>query len=79
MPRTDKDPHDAANQRNAYMRAFSMLSHIGVTVIACIAVAIVTGRFLDNLFGTSPWLLLVLTLLGIVAAFKSILDIANKM
>jgi len=56
----------------------SLLSHIGVTIIACIAVGILLGRFIDGLLGTTPWLLIICTLLGIAAAFKSILDISRK-
>jgi len=63
---------------DGFMRALTFLSQIGITILACVAVGILLGRFLDSLLGTSPWLLLVFTLLGIVAAFKSILDIAKK-
>lgn len=85
MPQEDKNRHQsnnanaAPNQRNGFLQALSLLSHFGVTIIACIAVGILLGRFLDNLLGTTPWLLLVFTLLGIAAAFKSIIDIAKKM
>jgi len=60
------------------MRAFSFLSQIGITILACLAVGILLGRVLDSLLGTTPWLLLVFTLLGIAAAFKSIFDMAKK-
>jgi ATP synthase protein I len=56
----------------------SVLSQIGITIIACIGVGIFLGWFLDDLLGTSPWLLIVFTFLGIAAAFKSIFDFANK-
>lgn len=35
------------------------------------------GWVLDRLFGTSPWLLLVLLFLGIVVAFRNIIRLAN--
>jgi ATP synthase protein I len=63
---------------NEFVRALSQLSQIGVMIIACILVGIFLGRFLDNLLGTSPWLLLVFTFLGIAAAFKSIFDFSKK-
>jgi len=69
---------DDKGQGDGFIRALSFLSQIGVTIIACIAVGILLGRLLDSLLGTTPWLLLVFTLLGIVAAFKSIFDIAKK-
>jgi len=70
-------PDDNKGQ-DGFMRALTFLSQIGITILACVAVGILLGRFLDSLLGTSPWLLLVFTLLGIAAAFKSILDIAKK-
>lgn len=36
------------------------------------------GWFLDRLFGTQPWLLLVFLLLGIVSAFRNIIRISTK-
>lgn len=65
-------------QGNEFIRAMSLLTQIGITIVACIGVGIFLGWFLDNLFDTSPWLLLVCTLLGIGAAFKSIFDFAKK-
>jgi F0F1-type ATP synthase assembly protein I len=34
---------------------------------------------LDSLLGTAPWLLLVFSLLGAAAAFKSLIDMAKRM
>jgi len=65
-------------QQNEFVRALSLLSQIAITIIACIAVGIFLGWFLDRLLGTSPWLIIVFTLLGIGAAFKSIFDFAKK-
>jgi len=61
-----------------FARALSVLSQIGITIISCIGVGIFIGWLLDNWLGTAPWLLLVFTLLGIAAAFKSIFDFAKK-
>ena len=69
---------DDNEQRDGFMRALTYLSQIGITIIACVAVGILLGRFLDSLLGTTPWLLLVFTLLGIAAAFKSIFDESQK-
>ena len=66
------------DQRDGFMQAFSYLSQIGITIIACVAVGIVLGKFLDSLLGTTPWLLLIFTLLGVAAAFKSIFDQSKK-
>jgi len=72
MPRDNKKPG------NEFARALALLTQIGVTIVACVAVGIFLGWLLDRLLGTEPWLLLVFTLLGIAAAFKSIFDFAKK-
>ena len=61
-----------------FTRALTVLSQIGITIIACVAIGIFLGRFLDNLLGTTPWLTIVFILLGIAAAFKSIFDFSKK-
>jgi len=71
-------PHGNKGQGNDFMRAFAMLSQIGITIIACVGVGIFLGWLLDRLLGTAPWLLLVFSLLGVVAAFKSIFDFSKK-
>jgi ATP synthase protein I len=65
-------------QSNEFARALALLSQIAITIIACIAIGIFAGWYLDHLLGTSPWLILIFTFLGIGAAFKSILDFAKK-
>ena len=66
------------NQRNAFVLALAHFTQIAITIVACVAVGIFLGWLLDRYLGTSPWLLLVFTLLGIVAAFKSIFEFAKK-
>jgi len=65
-------------RHNEFARAISLLSQVAISIIACIAVGIFLGWFLDRLLGTTPWLVFICTLLGIGAAFKSIFDFAKK-
>jgi len=69
---------DKKPRQNEFARALAQLSQIGITIIACLCVGIFLGWYLDRLLGTEPWLLLVCSLLGIGAAFKSIFDFAKK-
>ena len=69
---------DKKPQQNEFARAMSFLLQIGVTIIACLAVGIFLGWFLDRWLGTEPWLLLVFSFFGVGAAFKSIFDFAKK-
>ena len=64
--------------KNGFMLAFAFLLHFGITIIVCIAIALLAGYHLDLWLGTSPWFLLLFILLGILAAFKSIIDFTKK-
>jgi len=64
---------------NEFARALAMLSQIGISIVVCVALGVFLGWLLDRLLGTSPWLIIVFTLSGIGAAFKSIFDFAKKM
>jgi F0F1-type ATP synthase assembly protein I len=64
--------------RRELVRGLSLFSQIGISVIVCIAIGIFLGRYLDSLLSTSPWLLLLFTLFGAAAAFKSIIDISKR-
>jgi ATP synthase protein I len=46
-------------------------------MISCVFVGVFLGRFLDSRLKTTPWLLLVFSLLGVGAALKSFFDLAN--
>lgn len=66
-------------QRNQFVRAMSNLSQLGIAMAACVITGVLLGKFLDGLFGTSPWLLLVFSLLGAGAAIKACFDLSmNK-
>ena len=69
---------DKKTGQNEFARALAQLSQIAIMIIACLAVGIFAGWYLDRLLETSPWLLMICTLLGIIAAFKSIFDFAKK-
>ena len=65
-------------QRYGILRALSVSSQLGITMVACIAIGVFLGRFLDNLLGTAPWLLLLFSLLGVVAALRTIINLSKK-
>jgi len=65
-------------EQQTIFRAITMMSQIAFTVIACVAVGLVAGMFLDRWLGTAPWLLIVFLLLGIISAFKAMIDVAKK-
>ena len=70
MPKNDNE----SKNRKEMLRSLSMVSQLGLTVAACIIIGVLLGRWLDGLLSTSPWLLLLFSLLGVVAAFKSLYE-----
>ena len=67
------------DNKGEMVRGLSLVSQISITIIACIVIGIFLGRFLDSLFGTEPWLLIVFLFLGIGAAIKYIFDLGKTM
>ena len=59
------------------LKAIAGFSQIGITIVASVLIGVLMGRFLDKVFGTSPWLLLVFSLLGAGAAFKLIFNFSK--
>lgn len=67
------------SKKNKTLHGITYLSQIGITMVVSVFIGVMIGRFLDNIFGTSPWLLLIFSLLGAGAAIKTLFDMsANK-
>ncbi|MCL2617797.1 MAG: AtpZ/AtpI family protein [Defluviitaleaceae bacterium] len=65
-------------ERGEIMGALSLFTHIGLTMLICIAGCTFVGIFLDNRLGTGPVLMFVFILLGIASAFWSAYKIIIK-
>lgn len=78
MLENPKIPKVPPKQRKEILRALSMFSQIGITMVVCIVMGVFLGRFLDNWLGTTPWMLLIFAFLGAGAAFKSVYDMSKR-
>ena len=65
--------------RRALAKGLTLATQIAFLIIACVFIGVFLGVKLDNWLGTSPWLLLVFSLLGVASAFKSLYDLLKKM
>jgi len=54
------------------------LSSIGLRLPSSIAIGLFMGYYLDKLFGTQPWLLLIFLILGIASGMISLLKGIKK-
>ena len=63
--------NDRAPRRFNY-RKLAALSSLGLMLPSSIAVGLFLGYILDNLLGTDPWFLIILTLFGVASGFLSL-------
>ena len=74
---TKKAKTDLKESRHA-LRVMGQMSQLGLTAVLCIVIGLVIGHFLDRLFNTSPILFIVFACIGMLAAIKSMVDMAKK-
>lgn len=63
----------------AWMRKVGLASSIGFMFVIATGLGWLFGSWLDKKFGTSPWLMLVFTLMGIAAGFIEMIKIAQQL
>ena len=66
------------SQRKEFMRGLSLLTSLGITMVTCIFIGLWIGKVLDNVLGTSPWMLLIFLMIGILAGIKSMFSMILK-
>ncbi|MCL2099270.1 MAG: AtpZ/AtpI family protein [Oscillospiraceae bacterium] len=73
-----KNMEKTKKEKNGVIKAFALVTQLGVQMAFCVIVGVLTGMFLDRLAGTSPLFIIVFSILGSAASIKVIFDIANK-
>ncbi|MDO8682123.1 MAG: AtpZ/AtpI family protein [Armatimonadota bacterium] len=68
-----------AGQDYKWMRKAGLASSIGLLFVVSIVMGWAFGSWLDKKLGTTPWLMLVFTILGIVAGFVEMIRIAQQL
>ena len=71
-------PKLTSKQKREILRAASLMSQLAITAITCVVGGVFLGIFLDGRLGTSPWLVIVFSLLGCFSGLKMMVDIAKK-
>jgi len=64
--------------RKEIIHGLSVLTSLGITMAVCVLLGIWIGKTLDNIMGSSPWMLLTFMIFGILAAIKSMFSIIIK-
>jgi ATP synthase protein I len=55
-----------------YLRILARASSMGLAMVLATVIGLAIGYFLDRLFGTSPWLMMIFFGFGIVAGFRNL-------
>lgn len=66
------------NVRREIAAALGLMTQLGITMAVCVFIGVIAGKYLDQWLGTSPWLLIVFSLLGGAAAIKALYDLVIK-
>lgn len=72
------DKEKKPTQTNQTAKALANFSQVGVTMAASVLIGVFFGKFLDNFFHTSPWLLLLFSFFGVGAAIKSLFNWSDE-
>lgn len=67
-----------SNENRDILRAIALFTQLGLSMAACVFVGVLAGKLLDRWLGTSPWLLVLFSLIGGAAAFKVMYDIVIR-
>ena len=60
------------NETKKIIRTLGYLSTVGLAMALSIGIGAFVGYYLDNKFGTKPWLLIVFLCFGVIAAFRNL-------
>lgn len=63
----------------SWMRKVGLASSIGLVMVISIFIGYFVGSWLDKKLGTTPWLMMILTLMGIAAGFIEMIKIVQQL
>jgi ATP synthase protein I len=76
--RTDRSAPDSPHKSvGAGQSAVNLAMRLGVELVAAMVIAVVIGWGLDKLFHTTPWLMVVMVPVGMVAGLRNLIRAAG--
>jgi len=66
------------NETKKMIRTLGHVSTVGLSMAFAIGIGAIVGHYLDNKFGTAPWLLLIFLGFGVAAAFRNLYIMYKK-
>lgn len=64
--------------RRKWIRGAGLASTVGIVLVVSMVIGYAFGSWLDRVFGTEPWLMLLFTLMGIAAGFIEMFRIVSR-
>ncbi len=58
-------------KKNKHFESLGLASMMGIHLVSGVIVGMGMGYYLDKVFGTKPWLMLLFLVFGIVAGYKN--------
>jgi ATP synthase protein I len=74
-PKNNDQKNPYQTDRREILRAYGLFSAIGIDIAACLIAGTLLGRWLDTLWGTKPWMLLVGIVLGAVGGVYGVVKL----
>jgi F0F1-type ATP synthase assembly protein I len=65
-------------EKRELFKSIGLVSSAGISVVLAIAIGVFTGRWLDSVFGTTPWFFFIFMFIGIAAGFRNIQVLACR-
>ncbi|MDD2319064.1 MAG: AtpZ/AtpI family protein [Geobacteraceae bacterium] len=65
-------------EKRRLLKTLSVVSSMGISVVLAIAMGVIFGRYLDDLFGTKHLFFFIFLFIGIIAAFRNIYVIIGR-
>lgn len=67
------------DKKSELLEAVGSVGMLGTHLVGCTVVGGVFGYFLDDWLETAPWLLMGMTILGIIAGFRNVMQEVARM
>lgn len=68
---------DDKKNRKEIFRSLAMILQMGLAMLTCMGMSMAIGYYIDRLFGTKYWIMIML-LIGIMAAIRSLLVLSGR-
>jgi len=68
----DKQENSKSNQKVKRLGLVADLTTVGIQFPVSIGIGYLIGKYLDNFFGTYPWLTVIFAILGVASAFVNV-------